>query len=132
MLTKLQAWMRARGDAAGSIFTADTIADKYGVVKGSYTSIALPNSKSYQVSWSLTLSICINKLGCKLGAMHHNSSSKATSQRLHIVDASHMSYVVCHMPYAVCHMLTAQHRAAQAKFFQHISHINCHLCERYR
>ena len=56
MLTKLQAWMRARGDAAGSTFTADTIADKYGVVKGSYTSIALPNSKSYQVSWSLTLS----------------------------------------------------------------------------
>ncbi|DBA84971.1 TPA: hypothetical protein ACH3X2_005711 [Trebouxia sp. C0005] len=43
------AWMRARGDAAGSVFTADTIADKYGVVKGSYTSIALPSSESYQV-----------------------------------------------------------------------------------
>jgi hypothetical protein len=56
MLTTLQAWMRARGDAAGSVFTADTIADKYGVVKGSYTSIALPNSESYQVTWSFTLS----------------------------------------------------------------------------
>ncbi len=56
MLTTLQAWMRARGDAAGSVFTADTIADKYGVVKGSYTSIALPNSESYQVSWSFVLS----------------------------------------------------------------------------
>lgn len=48
--------MRARGDAAGSVFNADTIADKYGVVKGSYTSIVLPNSESYQVIWSFTLS----------------------------------------------------------------------------
>jgi len=48
--------MRARGDTAGSVFTADTIADKYGIVKGSYTSIALPNSESYQVRWPSTLS----------------------------------------------------------------------------
>lgn len=41
--------MRARGDASGSVFTADTIADKYGVVKGSYTSIALPATETYQV-----------------------------------------------------------------------------------
>ena len=49
----LQAWMRARGDASGSVFTADTIADKYGVVKGSYTSVALPNTESHQASASV-------------------------------------------------------------------------------
>ena len=41
--------MRARGDASGSVFTADTIADKYGVVKGSYTSVALPSTEVHQV-----------------------------------------------------------------------------------
>lgn len=40
--------MRARGDASGSMFTAETIADKYGVTKG-YTSIALPATDVYQV-----------------------------------------------------------------------------------
>ena len=34
---------------SASVFTADTIADKYGVVKGSYTSIALPAAETYQV-----------------------------------------------------------------------------------
>lgn len=41
--------MRARGDTSASVFTADTIADKFGVVKGSYTSIALPATETYQV-----------------------------------------------------------------------------------
>ena len=41
--------MRARGGMSGSVFTADTIADKFGVVKGSYTSIALPATEAYQV-----------------------------------------------------------------------------------
>ena len=41
--------MRARGDASGSVFT-DTIADKFGVVKGSYTSIPLPATEVYQAS----------------------------------------------------------------------------------
>lgn len=41
--------MLARGDTSASVFTADTIADKFGVVKGSYTSIALPATETYQV-----------------------------------------------------------------------------------
>ena len=41
--------MRSRGDTSGSVFTADTIADNFGVVKGSYTSIALPATETYQV-----------------------------------------------------------------------------------
>lgn len=45
--------MRARGDASGSVFTADTIADKYGVVQGSYNSIALPATETYQVGTQL-------------------------------------------------------------------------------
>lgn len=41
--------MRARGDSSGSVYTADTIADKFGAVKGSYSSIALPATETYQV-----------------------------------------------------------------------------------
>ena len=41
--------MRARGDTSGCVFTADIVADKFGVVKGSYTSITLPTTETYQV-----------------------------------------------------------------------------------
>lgn len=60
--------MRARGDASGSVCTADTIADKYGVVKGSYTSIALPATETYQVG-TLNIAGCSMKYGlscCKV------------------------------------------------------------------
>lgn len=39
----LQAWMRSRGSAGGaSVYTADTIAEQFGVVKSSYEGVPLP------------------------------------------------------------------------------------------
>lgn len=41
-LVVLQAWMRARGTGGTSIYTADTIAEQFGVVKSSYEGVPLP------------------------------------------------------------------------------------------
>ena len=44
----LQAWMRARGDSATEILTAETMADKYGVQQGSYDAVPLPTDADVQ------------------------------------------------------------------------------------
>ena len=45
----LQAWMRARGDTGTDVLTAETMAGRFGVVKGSYTSVPLPRIQAYTV-----------------------------------------------------------------------------------
>ena len=40
--TDAQAWMRARGDSATEVFTAESMAERFGVEKGSYESVPLP------------------------------------------------------------------------------------------
>ena len=44
-----EAWMRSRGDAGVQVFSADDIADQYGVVKGSYDIVPLPRIKAHTV-----------------------------------------------------------------------------------
>lgn len=38
-----QAWMRSRGPTGTTLYTADTIAEQFGVVKSSYESVPLPS-----------------------------------------------------------------------------------------
>lgn len=38
----VQAWLRSRGETSGAVYTADTIADRFGVVKSSYDCVPLP------------------------------------------------------------------------------------------
>ena len=44
-----EAWMRARGDAANMVFTAETAAEQFGVVKSSYEAVPLPPVRAYDV-----------------------------------------------------------------------------------
>jgi len=44
-----EAWMRARGDQANMVFTAETAAEQFGVVKSSYEAVPLPPIRAYQV-----------------------------------------------------------------------------------
>lgn len=44
-----EAWMRARGDAANMVYTADTMVEQFGVVKSSYEAVPLPPIRAYQV-----------------------------------------------------------------------------------
>lgn len=44
----LQAWMRARGDSATEILTAESMAVKYGVQQGSYEAVPLPADADVQ------------------------------------------------------------------------------------
>ena len=39
--------MRSRGDAGTSVLTAESMADRYGVVKGTYASVALPRIQAH-------------------------------------------------------------------------------------
>jgi hypothetical protein len=41
VMVPLQAWLRARGSNSVSVFTADTVADTFGVVKSSYQAVPL-------------------------------------------------------------------------------------------
>ncbi|CAG9460516.1 unnamed protein product [Pedinophyceae sp. YPF-701] len=45
-----EAWMRARGEAGQQVYTADTIADMFGVAKCSYEHVAIPPIKAYVVN----------------------------------------------------------------------------------
>ena len=45
-----QAWMRSRGDSATEVFTAETMAAKFGVVEGSYDAVPLPRLDAHVVS----------------------------------------------------------------------------------
>jgi trans-2-enoyl-CoA reductase len=45
-----EAWMRSRGTSGVQTFTSDDIISQFGVVKGSYESVALPKIKAYAVS----------------------------------------------------------------------------------
>ncbi|KAK9829388.1 hypothetical protein WJX72_005534 [[Myrmecia] bisecta] len=44
-----EAWMRTRGDAGATVFTAESMAEQFGVVKGSYDAVALPKIKAFKV-----------------------------------------------------------------------------------
>eukprot|EP00878_Enallax_costatus_P034138 GHUV01037781.1.p1 GENE.GHUV01037781.1~~GHUV01037781.1.p1 ORF type:complete len:110 (-),score=33.44 GHUV01037781.1:574-903(-) len=39
----LQAWLRSRGSDSTTVYTSDTIAEQFGVVKSSYEAVALPS-----------------------------------------------------------------------------------------
>ena len=41
--------MRSRGDKGTSVFTAETMAERFGVVKGSYDTVAVPVAKAFKV-----------------------------------------------------------------------------------
>ncbi|KAK9848934.1 hypothetical protein WJX84_002235 [Apatococcus fuscideae] len=43
-----EAWLRSRGENGTSVFTAESIAQKFGVVKGSYRATPLPRLKTFQ------------------------------------------------------------------------------------
>ncbi len=42
--------MRSRGDSATEVFTAETMAAKFGVVEGSYDAVPLPRLDAHVVS----------------------------------------------------------------------------------
>jgi len=44
-----EAWLRSRGESAGQVYTAETVAEQFGVVKSSYDAVPLPPIKAYQV-----------------------------------------------------------------------------------
>ncbi|KAL4518427.1 hypothetical protein Ndes2437A_g04709 [Nannochloris sp. 'desiccata'] len=44
-----EAWMRSRGDTGVQVFTADDVVEQFGVVKGSYEAVPLPQIKAYTV-----------------------------------------------------------------------------------
>ena len=39
---RTQAWLRSRGDSATQVITAKSMAEQYGVMKGTYEAVALP------------------------------------------------------------------------------------------
>lgn len=39
----LQAWLRSRGSDSTTVYTSDTIAEQFGVVKSSYEAVPLPS-----------------------------------------------------------------------------------------
>ena len=45
--------MRSRGESGTATLTAESMAERYGVVKGTYTSVPLPRIQAYTVSLSL-------------------------------------------------------------------------------
>ena len=47
----MQAWMRARGENGTQVFTADSMAEKFGVNKGSYDPVHLPKISSSKVEF---------------------------------------------------------------------------------
>lgn len=62
--------MRARGDSATEILTAETMADKYGVQKGSYDTVPLPTDVDVQQArHALTVPKC---------ALHWHPSGRHT------------------------------------------------------
>lgn len=44
-----EAWLNARGESANQVFTAEDVAEQYGVVKSSYEAVPLPPIKAYEV-----------------------------------------------------------------------------------
>ena len=42
--------MRTRGEQGTSVFTADTVAETFGVVEGSYNAVPLPSLDVFQVN----------------------------------------------------------------------------------
>lgn len=46
----MQAWMRSRGENGTSVFTAETMAEKFGVNKGSYDPIPIPKAATIKVN----------------------------------------------------------------------------------
>ena len=70
-----QAWMRSRGDGATEVFTAETMAAKFGVVEGSYDAVPLPRLDAHVVSTA-----CL-ALGRPSGNVHvHLESSSSRRQ----------------------------------------------------
>jgi hypothetical protein len=45
----LQAFMRARGEDGIQVLDAEAMAQRFGVVKGTYDAVALPKINAYQV-----------------------------------------------------------------------------------
>ena len=39
---RTQAWLRSRGESATQVITAESMAEQYGVMKGTYEAVALP------------------------------------------------------------------------------------------
>lgn len=44
-----EAWLRSRGDTGVKMFTSDDVVEQFGVVKGSYEPVPLPQIKAYSV-----------------------------------------------------------------------------------
>ncbi|GLC55887.1 hypothetical protein PLESTB_001040200 [Pleodorina starrii] len=44
-----EAWLRSRGDASGNVFTAETVAEQFGVARSSYDPVLLPKADVLQV-----------------------------------------------------------------------------------
>ena len=49
LIHDIQAWMRTRGEQGTAVFTADNVADTFGVVEGSYSAVPLPAMDVIQV-----------------------------------------------------------------------------------
>ena len=49
LIHDIQAWMRTRGEQGTAVFTADNVADTFGVVEGSYSAVPLSAMDVIQV-----------------------------------------------------------------------------------
>ena len=53
-----QAWLRSRGESATQVVTADSMAEQYGVVKGTYEAVALPRVNTSVVRTDTLVKVC--------------------------------------------------------------------------
>lgn len=53
--------MRSRGEGAAEVFTAETMAEKFGVVQGSYDAVQLPRLDAHTVRSIIAPTYCLPK-----------------------------------------------------------------------
>lgn len=114
-----QAWMRSRGEGGTATITADTMAERFGVVQGSYTSVPLPQIRTYTVSPCQTHAIA--SAACAAPSHMYQpccamplltEPSRRRSQAIHHLRSAALPHCPCaHLPST--HMRHIQHNATQ-------------------
>ncbi len=66
-----QAWLRGRGDAGSTLFTAETVAEQFGVARNSYDAVQLPYRDVLQVRQACNLHAGV------LGEKHARNATQA-------------------------------------------------------
>ena len=73
----MQAWLRSRGEQGTTVFTADTMAEQFGVNKGSYDPVPLPDLTVHKV-------LLFNDHCNRMAKRHYTGSDKLSRRPSHI------------------------------------------------